>query len=257
MRAAVALCALCAVVDAAPPSHTIVVCSPGSPGSTDEARPAMDAFAAAASAKAGVTLTAVYDPTEDGGLARLKESGLGIVALPFFLKHEKALGLHPRLIVVQKGRPALEHWSLVVQKGTKVGPGFTVVSNAAYAPEFVRGVVALPHDVKLVQSSAVLSSLRRAADGEHLAVLLDGSQTASLNTLPFAQKLDVVAKSPELPAGLVVTIDARIPDKTWAAIEAALVALGPSALASIQTDKFAPLDDKALAAARHAYASGK
>jgi hypothetical protein len=217
----------------------------------------MDAFAAAISAKAGLPLAAVYDPSEEGGVNRLRESGLGIVSLPLFLKHEKELGLHARLVVVQKGRPALERWTLVVGKGVKSLAGFTVASNAAYAPEFVRGVVALPHDVKLLQSTAVLSSLRRAADGDKVAVVLDGSQAVALGTLPFAAKLEVVKQSPELPAGVVVTIDARVPDKAWAPIGAALVGLAPGTLDYIQIARFVPMDDKALAAARQAYASGK
>src|SRR5882757_760814 len=48
--------------------QTLVVCSPGSPGKTDEAQPRMDTFSAAVSAKAGTQLAAVYDPTNDGGV---------------------------------------------------------------------------------------------------------------------------------------------------------------------------------------------
>src|SRR5882757_6705211 len=100
-------------VRAAPAAQTFVVCSPGSPGSTDEAQPRMDAFAAALSGKAAMPITVVYDPSDDGGVTRLTTAGLGLVSLPFFLQHEQALGLHPRLQVVAKGRPALDRWALV------------------------------------------------------------------------------------------------------------------------------------------------
>jgi hypothetical protein len=257
-----------AAAQAEPAKQTLVVCSPGSPGTTDEAQPRMDAFAAAVSAKAGTPLEAIYESSEGAGASHLKSVGLGLVSLPFFLKHEQELGLHARLQVVAKGRPALERWALVGQKGRIKAPedlaGFTIVSNVAFAPAFVRGVVLggfgrLPDGAKLVQSTAVLSSLRRAADGEQVAVLLDGTQEASLGTLPFAAKLEVITRSPPLPVGLVVTVDARIPAKTWSAIEGALVGLASDKAAApvlegIQVDRFAPLDEKALESARKAFA---
>src|SRR5512137_188895 len=69
---------------------TLVVCAPGYPGSTEEAQPAMDAFAAAAGAAAAWPsgdLQAVYFETEAGGIERLarEDAGLALVPLPFFL----------------------------------------------------------------------------------------------------------------------------------------------------------------------------
>jgi ABC-type phosphate/phosphonate transport system substrate-binding protein len=254
---------------AAPTKQLLVVCSPGSPGTTDEAQPAMNTFSTAVSAKAGVELSAVYDPSDSGGAKRLEEAGVGIVSLPFFLEHEKQLGLHARLEAVQKGRPALERWTLVAQKGrikdASALAGFTIVSNAAFAPAFVRGAVlkglgAVPANIKLVQSGAVLSALRRAANGDAVAVVLDGAQEASLSMLPFASKLEVVTRSAPMPAGLVVTVDSRISAKAWRSIEAALLGLGSepagvTALGALRMERFEPLDDQALAAARAAYAS--
>ena len=271
MRWIAALCASAGLVaHAADPKLTIVVCSPGSPGSTEDAKAAMDAFASAVSAKAGVPLAVIYDPSEDAGAGRLKESGIGIVSLPFFLKHEKDLALHARLEVVQKGRPALDRWALAAQKGrvkrADALAGFTITSNAAFAPGFVRGAVAaelgaVPANVQLMQSTAVLSALRRAADGEASAVLLDGPQTAALASLPFAAKLEVVARSPEMPVALVVTIDARVPDKTWSGLAGAFLGLASdpnaaTALDGVHISKFGPVEDKPLAAARQLYATG-
>jgi hypothetical protein len=269
MRAALAIVACVAIADAAPAKQTIVVCSPGSPGSTDEARASMGAFAAAASAKAKLPLEAVYDPTEDGGVSKLDAAGIGLVSLPFFLKHEADLKLRPRLAVVQKGRPPLERWVLVGQKGhaktAESLAGITIVSNAAYAPAFVRGIIgelgAVPANLKVAQSTAVLSSLRRAADGEPIAVLLDGPQAAALSSLPFAAKLEELVRSPEMPAGVMVTVDARVPDKVWSGIESALLGLasdpaGQKALDGIQIARFEVVNDKALADARKVYANG-
>src|SRR5262249_36170130 len=138
----------------------------------------------------------------------------------------------------------------------------SVVTSVAFAPEFVRGVVIgalgpLPANAKLVQSTSVLSSLRRAANGEPVAVVLDGNQEAALGTLPFAAKLEVVTRSPPVPVALVVTAGDRIPAKTWSAIEAALLRLGgveAPVLQAIELDRFAPLDEKSLDAARKSYA---
>ncbi len=228
----------------------------------------MDAFANALSAKSGGAIAAVYDPSDTGGATRIEKAGIAIVSLPFFLAHEKELGLHARLQAVQKGRPALERWTLVAQKGrikrADALAGFTIVSGAAFAPGFVRaavqgGIGALPANVKLVQSGAVLSALRKAADGEATVVLLDGAQSASLASLPFASKLEIVARSPGWPAGLVVTVDSRMPAKTWGSIEAALLSLGSdpagaAAMNGLQMERFTPVDEQALTSAREAYA---
>src|SRR5262245_60817817 len=71
---------------------TLVVCAPGYPGSTAEAQPSLDAFAAAAAKAAGWpegSFTAVYHPSEDDGLAALAkpDAALALVAWPFFDKH--------------------------------------------------------------------------------------------------------------------------------------------------------------------------
>ena len=254
-------------VAAAPEKLLLVVCSPGSPGSTGEAQPRLDAFASALSPHAGRAIIAVYEPSEAAGVKRIASAGLAIVSLPFFLAHEQDLGLHAQLVAVQKGRPVLERWTLVAQKGkvrrSAQPAGFTIASNAAFAPAFVRGVAqaglgTLPSDVKLEQTTAVLSALRRAANGEPIAVLLDGPQAAALASLPFASKLEVVTTSPAWPAGLVVTVDSRVSAKTWAPIRSALLGLASdrkaaSALAAIEITKFVPLDEKSLASARRAY----
>lgn len=249
---------------AAPAGETLVVCSPGAPGTTDEAQPTMDTLASAITAKARIAVGAVYEPSEQGGIARMQKAGLALVSLPFFLAHERELGLHARLVAVQKGRPALDRWAVVAQKGRISGAsslaGFTIVANAGFAPAFVRGIVLgklgpLPATAKLSTSAAVLSALRHAADGSAVAVVLDGSQAAALATLPFKDKLEVVTTSDPLPAGIVATIDARLPGNTWTAIETALRGLDARALDAVQLAAFQPIDPGALDAARHAYAS--
>jgi len=254
------------------PRARIVFCAPGAPGTTEEAQPAMDAFAAALAAKAGLPageLGATYAASEDVGRARLRaaDAALAIGSLPFFLKHEKSLALRAELQPVPQGRGGVERWSLVARKGRIETPasldGFTILSAAGFSPGFVRGPALgswgrLPASVRIVQSAAVLSALRRAAAGEQIAVLLDGAQEAALPTLPLASELEVVARSGPLPVGIVAVVDRRAPAR-WEKIRAALRELpsdpaGSDALTGIRMSRFEPLDAKELSAAQRAYA---
>jgi len=257
--------AIAAAAVAAPPAkQTIAVCSPGAVGTQADAQPALDQFATAIGAKAGVAMAAIFDETEAGGVARLKgDAGIALVSLPFFLAHEKELGLHARLDVVQQGRPDLDKWTLVAKKGrvtnaTALGD-MTIYGNVAFAPAFVRGAILgswgkVPTSTKLVQSSTVLSSLRKAANGDPIAVVLDGAQQASLASLPYASQLEVVATSPAMPAGVIATIDAKVP--AWAPIEKALRAMTPDQLAAIRQAKLIDVDARALDIARSGFEAG-
>jgi hypothetical protein len=211
----------------------IVFCAPGYPGSTAEAQPAMDAFAAALADAAGLPkdgVTAVYHETETAGLAALasKETTLAIVPWPFFVKHRDALGLEAKRTLVPRGSPAPERWTLVAGKGKVARPGdlsgYRLLTGAAYAPAFVKDALAawgpLPADVVVEPAGSVLSALRRAASGERIALLLDGAQGASMPTLPFAANLEVVASSPEYPPAVLCTLRGRGTKATAAAVAA-------------------------------------
>ena len=271
--AAVAASVAFAAALADAPRAVMVFCAPGSPGTTEEAQGAMDAFASAVAAKAGLpasALGATYAASEDAGVARLRapDASVALVSLPFFLKHEKALALRAELQPIVEGGGASERWTLVAKKGRVASSaaldGFTILSSAGFAPAFVRGPALgawgkLPASVKIAQSAAVLSALRRAAAGEPIAVLLDGAQSAALPGLPLAPDLEVIARSPELPPGVVAVVDKRVPAARWTKLAAALRDLpadpgGAEVLAGIRMSRFLPLDAKALSAARGAYA---
>jgi hypothetical protein len=269
-RAIVALAASFAAVapaSAAPePPVTFVACAPGYPGTTTEAQPSMDAFAAAVAKLAGWTpekVVANYLPTEKEGMSRIRQAAVSMVPLPFFLQHGPALGLTARLQVEQRGLGPSERWTLVAKKGRVSKPadlaGMTVVSIAGYAPAFVRGVLGpawrLTEATQVAESTQVLSALRRAVAGENVAVLLDGAQGNAFPTLPFAAELDVVTRSEPLPAALVSTMAGHLGAGRWTALEKALLALpgdpaGAAALEGIRVVRFMPLDAPALEAAR-------
>src|SRR5436190_7286891 len=105
----------------------IVACAPGYPGTTAEAQPAMNAFAAALATSAGLkreALSAAYFEAEASGVARLRQPdvGLALVPLPFYLLHRQDLDLTPRLQIVTAGGAATEVWSLVGAKGRLHAP---------------------------------------------------------------------------------------------------------------------------------------
>src|SRR5512137_2448449 len=93
--------ALTALVLATDPVAFVAV-APGYPGSTAEAQASMDAFAKALTAQAGLpagSITAAYFEKDQAGAERLQkpDAAFGMVSLPFFLEHAKALELEARL----------------------------------------------------------------------------------------------------------------------------------------------------------------
>lgn len=252
----------------------VVACAPGYPGTTEEAQPTMDAFAAALAEGAGLGrdgLKAVYHQTEAGGLARLgrPDAAFALVPLSFFLQHEKPLGLAPLSQAVRKGGEAGESWTLVAGKGKLTAPagldGWQLVSLASYSPRFVRGTALggwgpVPPGTKLVTSGSVLSALRKAAAGEKVAVLLDAEQAAGLATLPFAAQLEVVHRSATVPVSVFCTVSGRAAKPRQKAVADALrkldaSAAGAAALAGIRVTRFVAVDEASLASARAAFAA--
>src|SRR5439155_1384337 len=241
---------------------TLVVCAPGYPGNTAEAQPAMDSLARAlarATHSPEGSFTAVYEETAAGGVQRLqqKESALLLATLPFYLAHEQELALVARLSAMPQSGETLEKWTLVTAKERPPSlQGYTVQSSSGYSKRFVRAMARkLPGGVEIEQTSAVLSALRRAASGEKVAVLLDGSQAAAMATLPFAGSLAPVETSPPVPVAVIATVRKRIDDQRWKALEPAFLRLAEDrsareALDGVRMTGFVPLDEHALAAAR-------
>jgi len=267
--AAALLLAAGPVLAAPPRAVELVICAPGYPGTTAEAQPSVDALVAGLSHAGGSpdgALSGTYLNAEEDGVARLKspDTVVALVPMPFYVKYAGALSLHARLAVVRQGAQGpLETWALVAGRGRVASPaalsGFTIASIAGYSPEFVRGALAgwgrLPPDARITFSNQVLSTLRRAAAGEAVAVLLDGEQAAALPTLPFAGQLEVVARSAPLPGALVATIGDRLEAARWRALEKALLALpstpeGSAALEGVRMQGFAPLPPDTLSLAR-------
>jgi hypothetical protein len=238
---------------------TLVFCAPGYPGGAGDAQPLVDQFANAAAAASGWpagSLSAVYDPTEEGGLAKLGQTDavLTFVPYPFYVQHAAQLHLTPLVQADVVDTGPQQRWTLVAKSGRITGPasmsGYTLLSSAGYAPEFVRHVAldgfALPADVKIEPTGQVLSALRRAAAGEPVAVLLDQSQAAALPSLPFAAELKTVMQSAELPVALVAVVDSRVPAARARAMQNGLLKInhdsgGADSLAPLRLRGFVPL----------------
>lgn len=255
----------------------LVICAPGFPGTTAEAQGTIDALvgAMAKAAKwAPAELTGAYYETEKGGLARLSQADVGLAMLPLalFLEQEAALKLTARQAAIMKGRAdSKEVWSLVAKKGALANAaaleGWQISSIVGFSPRFIRGPALgawgkVPENVKFVQTSQVLSAMRKAAAGEKIALLLDGEQTAALPSAPFAKDLEVVYKSAPVPGALIATVGAKVPEARWKAMGEALPKLGDTpegakALEGVWKLRFAPLDEKAVEAARKAFKETK
>ena len=232
----------------------------------------MDNLAGAVSKATGwpaARIAAEYYETEDAGVARLKAKTptLAMVPLPFYLAHATDLKLTPRALAVEKDGTASVKWTLVAKKGRVTSPaslsGFTIVSLAAYAPDFIRNVALakwgkLPADVTFSASGQLLSALRKAANGDNVAVLLDASQTASLPTIPFAGELEVVATSPPVPGIVLCSVGTSPGPTERGQLIAGMLKMngtpdGAAALDAVRLSKFVPVDTKEIAAARSAY----
>jgi hypothetical protein len=236
---------------------TLVFCAPGYPGGSGDAQPFVDQFAKAAAASAGWksdSLAATYDPTEQGGVTKLadKDSVLAFVPYAFYVQHAAALHLAPLAQADVAGVGSQERWTLVGKAGGPVsGPasisGYTILSVAGYAPEFVKSSAlaawALPADVKIEATGQILSALRRVASGEPVLALLDQTQTAALSTLPFAAQIKTLTQSAALPVALITVVDSRLPEARAKAFQAALIKMnstsdGAATLASLKLKGF-------------------
>jgi hypothetical protein len=221
---------------------TLVFCAPGYPGGAGDAQPLVNDFATAAAAAAGWpagSLAAVYDPTEEGGLQKLNSADavLAFVPYPFFVEHAAQLHLTPLVQADVADTGVQQRWTLVAKAGRVTAPasmaGFTILSTAGYAPDFVRHSAleawALPADVKIEPTGQILSALRRVAAGEPIAVLLDQTQAAALPSLPFAAELKAVTQSAELPVAIIVVVDSRLAAGRARALQTGLLKMGHAA----------------------------
>ncbi len=220
----------------------LVFCAPGYPGTSGDAQPLVDEFATTLGAAAGWpagALTAVYDADEKSDLRRLAapEASLAFVPYPFFVEHGNELHLVPLAQADVQPAGVQQRWTLVMQKGRAPAPaglaGVNIISTAGYAPDFVRAVLhsigALPPTTTITATGQVLSALRRAGNGEPVAVLLDQEQTHAIASLPFGGNLQFAGTSAPVPVALIVIVNGRIPQARAQQLQQALLRLSGTA----------------------------
>jgi hypothetical protein len=225
---------------------TLVFCAPGYPGGAGDAQPLLDKFASSAASASGWpagSLVAVYDPTEEGGLAKLRQADavLAFVPYPFYVEHAAELRLTPLVQADVADVGPQQRWTLVARSGRVSDAasmaGYTILSVAGYAPNFVRHSAldawALPPDIKIAATGQILGALRRAAAGEPVAVLLDQTQAAALPSLPFANDLKAVTQSPELPVALIAVVGSRVTPGRARDLQTALINMGRTSADSL------------------------
>jgi hypothetical protein len=235
----------------------LVFCAPGYPGSSADAQPLVGEFATTLAAAAGWpagSLTAVYDASDKSDLARLAapEAGLAFVPYPFYVQYGAQLHMVPLVQADVAPAGLQQHWTLVLHKGHAPPPGglagVTVISTAGYAPNFVRNALhnpaALAADTTITATGQVLSALRRAANGDPVAVLLDQEQADALASLPFAADLATFGPSAPVPVALIVVVDGRIPQARAQQLSQALLRLsgtpqGAATLSRLKLNGFA------------------
>jgi len=196
----------------------------------------VDQFAAAAVSAAGWpagSVSAVYDPTEKGGLEKLAaaDAALTFVPYPFYVEHAAQLHLTPLAQADVADVGTKQKWTLVARSGgvTDAGSlgGYSIVSVAGYAPEFVLHTALaswqLPAGVKVESAGQILSALRRVSSGDKAVALLDQAQAAALPTLPFAKDLRSVVQSSELPVAIIAVVGNRVPAARARSFQAGLL----------------------------------
>jgi hypothetical protein len=234
----------------------LVFCAPGYPGTSGDAQPLVGEFATAVAAAAGWptgSLTAVYDASETSDLARLAapDADLAFVPYPFFVQHGAQLHLTPLVQADVPPAGVQQRWTLVLKKGHPPAPGglagLNIISTAGYAPDFVHSALhdsgPLPATTTISATGQVLSALRRAANGDPVAVLLDQEQAAALASLPFGANLSIAATSAPVPVALIVVVDARLPKAREQPLQQALLHLsgtpqGASTLSRLRLNGF-------------------
>ena len=177
---------------------------------------------------------------------------LTFVPYAFYVQYGAQLHLAPLAQADVVGVGTEERWTLVGKAGgtatdAKSLSGYTILSVAGYAPEFVKHSAlagwTLPADVKVEATGQILSALRRVASGEPVVALLDQTQAASLATLPFAAQLKSLMQSPPLPVALIAVVDSRVPAPRAKAVQTALIKMsavagGADTLASLRLKGF-------------------
>lgn len=196
---------------AAAESRDLVVVRPGGPNPSEEAQAQvarlMEEMAVRAGWKSGST-AAYYFNREAEALAHIAANRPSfLLTTPgFYLSHREGLGLEPISQILIEGRDTHQFYIVArkdsVQSLTDLTGG-TLLGSPLAEPFFVETIV-LGGQLDLGESidarySRALGSLRKLSGGEVDAVILDATEYSGLPSLPFADSLETVFTSREIP----------------------------------------------------------
>jgi hypothetical protein len=202
----------------APPSPiTVLVCYPGGSVRTPDAESAMGSMLGVLEETGGWasgTMTSHFTSKIEDAEKFLGEQKpqFAITTLGTFLKYREELNLIP-LVQPRIQGSSLDIYRIVVRQGTFTTveelKGKTLAGLLVEEPVFLnrvvfQGSVDPASFFALKSSRRVLRSLRDLVKGELDAVIVNSQQYSALGSLPFADELEVVFTSEEIPLAGVV-----------------------------------------------------
>ena len=202
----------------APPSPiTVLVCYPGGSVRTLDAKSAMDSMLRVLEENGGWasgTMTSLFTSNiEDSEeFLSVQKPQFAITTLGTFLQYREKLNLTP-LVQPRIQGSSLDKYRIVVRRGTfntvEELKGKTLAGLLVEEPVFLnrvifQGRVDPVSFFALKSSRRVLRSLRDLAKGDLDAVIINSQQYSALGSLPFADELQVIFTSEEIPLAGVV-----------------------------------------------------
>ncbi|RME46102.1 MAG: hypothetical protein D6795_15830 [Deltaproteobacteria bacterium] len=197
----------------------LIICSPSSPGTTEQAENFMKSVTTYIETTLSWpegTMRGIYYPSEKAGLAAIEREkpGFAIVSVGFFLKYGERFQMIPFLQPVY-GNATVERYYVVVKdpafKTLGDLEGKRLRSNHLVEPLFLsrvvfRGKIDVETFFEAKVSRTSFSAIKAVAKGRADAVLLNASQYDALEQLPFASDLRAIFVSEPIPTAPVVAL---------------------------------------------------
>jgi ABC-type phosphate/phosphonate transport system substrate-binding protein len=226
---------------------SLLICAPGGPGSTEDARSRLAGFFAGFKKLTGVEVTGEYHTSQeacDRYFAQSKPK-LAVFTYRNFMERSTELSLLPVLQIVRKGQ-GQNRWYLVAKSGTTLDglKGQAVMTPHLGDATFLSrvafgGRIDVEKDFKTQGVASALKAIKALAKGEVAGILLNESEYNSLAGLPLAKDFAAVLTSEPQPAVPLVVVggDTALADKLRQALpglcQADANACGPLDLESV------------------------
>lgn len=198
--------------EAAP--QTLLVCAPGGPGSTADAKERLDAFFRAFEAKTGMPIQGEYHTTQAGcdAFAAASKPTLAIFPYSHYFARRAADKLLPVAQVIRKGQ-GQNRYFLVAKKGATLESlaGKKLMSSHLADAEFLSKAafdskVDLRAGFEGQEVSTAIKAIKALARDKADVILLDENEHTSLADLALSADFAIVAESEPLPGAPLVVV---------------------------------------------------